>query len=294
MHAYATKTSRNINTPADLVGTAIFTNNVPLLALESQALLNTIFAFTALHLAYLYPADRRDYVAVHHDYYSAALQDHAREVAELHESTYDAACMTSMFMRLIADVNRQERSLSPYTPPTEWFNLSRGAMQVFKVAYRWHDLNNSAASARMRDRMPFVFDTKAQFQESNQVPFQNLLDPIAGDDLRNETPAVQLAYVHIVRYIGGIWLNFDECERSEIMRRLSLMPFLADTMFADLLAAAQPRALAIIAHYFAILSKFSDFWWIGACGRREINALSTFLDQDWRELLSWPMQMIDT
>lgn len=292
MHVYTANTCQNIVTAADTVGTDVLTYDVPRLALESQALLNAVFSFTALHLAILHQANRANNLAIHHEYYSAALQDHAREVAELNEDTYDAVCLTSMFMRLIADVNRQQRSLSPYKPPSEWFNLSRGAMQVFCIARQWDEPDNTSASARLRERMPFIFDKKAQFDAANQVPFQYLLDPVASDDLQNETAPVRLAYERVVRYIGGVWLTIDECERSETVRRLSLMPFLVDAVFGDLLAAARPRALVIIAHYFAILSKFDDIWWIGATGEREVRAVVIILEQPWQELLSLPLQMM--
>jgi hypothetical protein len=293
MHAYATSTCQKITTQADTAGSRVLTIDVPRLALHSQALLNAMFSFTALHLAKLEPAKAPEYLAVHHSYYSAALRDHAREVADLSEDTHDAACMTSMFMRLIADVNRQQRPLSPYTPPIEWFKLSRGAMHVFCTARQWHDRDKSSASARLRDRMPFVFDHAAQFDPANQAPFPYLLDPVGNDSLESEVLPIRLAYEHVVSYLGGIWLTIGECERSETVRRLSLMPFLVDAPFADLLAVAQPRALAVIAHYFAILSRFGDIWWIGAAGEREVRALSANLPGEWQPKLQWAVSLVE-
>jgi hypothetical protein len=293
MHAYATVTSPSVTLPDDMTGFHVYRDEVPQLALQNDALMHAVFSFTALHLAELHPEEAASFKAIHQDYYVAALRAHARELSGLDINNYDAACMTSSFMRLIADVKRRDRPLEPYTPPIEWFNLSRQAMHVFYVARRWHDVEPISASARLRRRMPFVWDTKSQFDPANQAPFQPLLGPVLGDNLTNAAEDTRTAYERVVSYVGGVWLAVDSCSPSEVLRRLAMMPFLVGSSFADLLARAQPRALVVAAHYFAIMARFREIWWIGNVAKREVQVLTSVLDDEWQSLLEWPLAMVN-
>ena len=103
----------------------------------------------------------------------------------------------------------------------------------------------------------------------------------------------QEAYEITVSYIGGIWIAMKGPETSaEIGRRLILFPFVVQSQFIDLIEDQQPRALAVLAHYFALLASFRSVWWIGDTGRREVQALNTVLSGKWHDLMSRPLNII--
>ena len=96
-------------------------------------------------------------------------------------------------------------------------------------------------------------------------------------------------------YIGGIWIAMGGSQlSSEILRRLTLMPYLVNPHFAVLIKERRSRALTIMAHYFAIVSKFRNIWWIGAAGEREVYALAAVLTTEWKALLDWPLNIINS
>ncbi|KAJ5640901.1 hypothetical protein N7528_000526 [Penicillium herquei] len=58
--------------------------------------------------------------------------------------------------------------------------------------------------------------------------------------------------------------------------------------FSELVAAREPFALAILAHYVVVLHHLRDSWWMGDWGIRVFNKILEKLDREWHEVLSWP------
>jgi hypothetical protein len=68
--------------------------------------------------------------------------------------------------------------------------------------------------------------------------------------------------------------------------------------FVDFLAEKRPRALVILAHYFATVSQLSNVWWLGGgtdgkelTARREVHAIQTVLPDEWQGQMIWPLDM---
>lgn len=264
------------------------------MAVEHDAILFSLFSFTALHLVDTDSSRAEDMRLIHHNYWHMALREHARELQNLSPANFNAACITSIFIRLNALVMLRDRPLDPYTPAIEWFHITRGAMQVFAVAWKWMPTNQESIASRLTGRFPFVFDEEAKFKASNGERFQYLSGRVEDDDLTNASAADLDAYKKTISYIGGICIAMDaEGCTSEMNRRLIIMPFLVPARFGDLLGAGQPRALVILAHYFALLSRYRKYWYIGNAGEREVHALASFIPQAWQPLMSWPLSIVD-
>ena len=136
--------------------------------------------------------------------------------------------------------------------------------------------------------MPVPFDDEAKFGVSNRQGLLHLLqrdeEDIAKERWLTED---QEAYETTISYIGGIWIAMKGSEPlTEICRNLMLFPFVVQSQFIDLIKDQQPRALAVLAHYFALLASFRSVWWIGDTGRREVQALTTVLSGKWHDLMS--------
>ena len=59
---------------------------------------------------------------------------------------------------------------------------------------------------------------------------------------------------------------------------LMLFPGLVPEMFIRLVVEARPRALLVMAYYFAALAAFEHVWWISTSGIREIRGILTALE----------------
>ena len=83
-----------------------------------------------------------------------------------------------------------------------------------------------------------------------------------------------------------------------IYRRVQSFPLLAPQRFIDFLGEQRPRALVIIAHFFATVGQLPPVWWIGegVGGRestiqREIKAIQKVVPSEWASQLVWPLDI---
>ena len=295
----------------------------PSLALGNDALLYSIFSLSAYHMSDTGPHRRRaDTLATHQRYLDLALPHHSADVTRLNAQNFDAVCITSSILRITAFAMLRHRALDPYTPPVPWLQMTRGTLDVFRAAWPWmgdtdgHDPDSIAA--RLVKRMSVLFDDEAQFGAANRQGLLHLLQRDE-EDVANERwpPEDQDAYETTTSYIGGVWIAMMELNMTttttttttttqrpdsegslaaEICRRLILFPYVVQSRFIDLVRERQPRALAVLAHYFALLARFRGVWWIGDAGRREVRALSTVLAArgEWHgRMMGWPLRVME-
>lgn len=294
LHTYDTKTGRSIVFDPDDAASRAYIDQVPSLALSNDALLYSLLSFTALHLIEIDPQNTTQMRIVYHRYWHQALKAHNRELQTLGPANFNAVCITSTFIRLNAWVRLRDRTLNPYTPPMEWFQTSRGAMRVFAVAHQWMSASQHSMTTRLTKRMPFVFDEEAKFGTVNRESLLHLLGQV-GDDILEHVPVVeQNAYQKTISYLGGICAAMAaQGASSEICRRLILFPYLVPAHFGELMQEYQPRALVILAYYFALLSRFRRIWWMGTAGEREVRALAMTVPMLWQPLMKWPLNVIN-
>lgn len=59
--------------------------------------------------------------------------------------------------------------------------------------------------------------------------------------------------------------------------------------FQDLVRERQPFALVVLAHYAVVLHHLRESWWMGDWATRILQEIVDYLDPEWRELISWPI-----
>jgi len=253
-----------------------------------------MYAISALHIADAEPHNL-EIMDTHRRYLDLALREHNNDITNLNETNFDAVCMTSSLLRVNAFVLLRDRPLIPYTPPVLWLDMTRGAMNIFKAAWQWIRNDEASIASRLTRRMPLVFDEEAKFAESNRQGLLHLLHRDEEDIAEEPWHAdIQEAYESTISYIGCIWIAMKAHELpAETCRRLLLFPFLIQSRFIDLVKDQQPRALAVLAHYFALLARFRSVWWIGDTGPREVRALNSILSGKRQDLMRWPLQLMD-
>ena len=252
-----------------------------------------MFALSALHMSESEP-DNRDITVTHRRYLALALSEHKKDVMNLSKANFDAVLLTSSLLRVTAFAMLRERALAPYTPPVQWLEMTRGAMNLFRESWKWVEEDERSMAFRLTKRMPIVFDEEAKFAPSNREGLQHLLHRDE-DDIANEpwSPAIAEAYETSISYIGCILIAMKNGQsEAEICRRLIIFPYIVRNRYIELVKDAQPRALAVLAHYFAILDDNQSVWWIGKSGHREVHALYEVLTGKWAELMRWPMRRL--
>ncbi len=269
-------------------------SNVPKIAFDNDALLNSMFAVAALHTAKTNPEDF-EAIHVYHKYLDLALREHSKDVAHLNRLNADAACLASSLIRLAAFAILQERSLVPYTPPIQWLETTRGAGNVFREAWKFIGDDVSSIASSAVQRTPILKDPEALFQESSRQDLLHLLrEPRSEDTIETWSADIEDAYSSTLSYIGSVQYLIRGGEKPQtVCRVLLLFPYLIQKNFIDLIKEQRPRALVILAHYFGLLTRFKFIWFIGDTGPREIRAISAFLSEGWSDLMVWPLQTLN-
>ncbi|CZR64614.1 related to C6 transcription factor [Phialocephala subalpina] len=300
LHHYMAITSLTMNVPGDRK-IPEWSISIPKLAFKHNSLLYAIYTFTSMHIAKLDPTNTEN-IAAYQRYLGLTLREHRDEVGVLSRANADAACLTSSFLRVINFALLQDRGMEPYTPPCEWLQMSSSTGRGLNVeAWKFiADDTGSIMRGMIRDAPGikpggWLRDDSVLFRESNRQDLLHLLRRTESD-LETEpwNPEIQEAYETTTSYIGSIQMSIKAREQPGIIfRRLIIFPTVVQTSFIELVKEQRPRALVVLAHFFAFLADFREFWWIGDCGRREVMAIERVLSEEWRELMIWPLQAVE-
>ena len=297
IHQYDTRThlSLSLNPPNSTEPSVreSWFSNLPTLAFSNDALLNILCATAALHIAVCNPQDS-EAMDIHRKYLDMALRGHSTDIAHLTKANADATCMTSSLIRITSFAVLQERPLVPYGPPVPWLQMTKGSGNLFEEAWEFIDHDESSLAFRLVQNLPFLTDPKPLFQDKGRHIFRHLLRGTRTEHtLEPWNAETEKAYSSTLNYIASVQSRFDEGEKPQTLCRLLLaFPYLVKQPFIDLLNEQRPRALVILAHYFAFLTRFSYVWFIGDAGPREIRAIEAVLPGEWQDLMAWPLQML--
>ena len=268
-------------------------SNLPILAFQNDALLNILCATAALHIAFCNPQDS-EAMDIHRKYLDMALREHSTDINHLTKANADATCMTSSLIRIASFAVLQERPLVPYSPPVPWLQMTKGTGNLFEQAWEFIEDDGSSLAFRLVQNLPFLTNPEPLFQDNGRHIFRHLLRGTRTEHtLEPWNAETEKAYSSTLNYIASVQSRFDEGEKPQTLCRLLLaFPYLVKRPFVDLLKEQRPRALVILAHYFAFLTRFSYVWFIGDAGQREIRAIEAVLPGEWQDLMAWPLQML--
>lgn len=280
-------------------------SEMPGLALKHDSLLYAIYCITAMHLSKMEPLNVEALDACN-TYFCLAIRAHRQEVSRLHKDNADAALLTASVIRLCAFVIMQDRELTRYTPPTEWLLIIKEAGFVFLEAYPYVRDDSSSLSREILENNQELtangalftgkkpWDLEIAFSVKDPEGLAHLLERNQ-DHERDEpwNPDIEEAYKKVISFIGTTISAVEAGKNSgDILRLLILFPILTQKLFIDLVTEQQPRALVLLAHYFALLVPFRETWWVGDIGRREIKGIKSALPVGWHQHIGWPLEIV--
>ena len=301
MHQYLTETGPTLG--IDDTSREIFVVNIPELSFSSDALLYAMHTVAALHLEKLGRGDTAGFSleGVASKYFSMALREHKREITQMGRETVDPIFMTACFIRICAAIQLQGRSRRPYTPPWEWLSLIRTSATFLQEVWTLVGVDRNSPAYQLVKRTRHIHNRDYRIARSaNRRRLEHLMrrDINAGDgDVAVAEPwdeEIQTAYEATIEYIGHV-LDVDEqgADPSDVCSMLVIFPMLAEKRFIELVRDAVPRALVILAHFFALYAKYGKCWFMGNAGPNEVRALAEDLTGEWRELMDWPLKRIE-
>ncbi|MCJ1350725.1 MAG: hypothetical protein MMC33_000706 [Icmadophila ericetorum] len=234
-------------------------------------------------------------------YLDLSLQEHLEDVKNVSKFNADAVLMTSMIFRMAAFAILPERSLNPYGPPIQWLKLVRSTGRGSRDI--WQLISNDEFSvfrmllrrSPITDDTPEIVDFESLFAEHHRAGLNHLLNRSELDEQIEPWDAdIHEAYTSTLSYVGAMQTAVAARDApADTCRRVLLFPIMTVTRYHELVEEQRPRALVILAHYFAVLAMFRDSWWIGDAGRREIIAIQSVLPNQWQEFLIWPLRAMN-
>ncbi|KAF4822583.1 Sterol uptake control protein 2 [Colletotrichum siamense] len=294
MHQFTSMTSRTlvVNTPATH---DIWQNTVPRLAFGGASYLaDAMLAVAALHLRSFNPDDKA-LVRASHSYMASALAAYCsclqNGITEANaESLFLTAALiafsstaTRIFIRDEADPNDPA---SAYSLPLSWFHAFQGVKTVVATSWPW--IRNSGIVIPIIDSQPVLqLDLDATSPTSF---FGKLLDNLE-DELQGEDAIMAMStrqsYQHAVAVLN--WAH-------KLPHRGAALAFPATVSkrFIELLEERRPRALTILACFFALLKGYeSAVWWLEGVSRREVMGIVSQFEatSPWWAHLEWPVRI---
>lgn len=142
----------------------------------------------------------------HRNYLDWAIRGHSENISHASRENADASCLTSSFLRVCAFAALQERSLNPYTPPTQWLRMTHGTGRIFHAT--WHRMSEDETSIAMRvlNRPPILTPfNEALWAEDDRQDLEQLLQR-SREDVANElwNSSIQEAYNSTLSYVSAI------------------------------------------------------------------------------------------
>ncbi|KAJ9296120.1 transcriptional regulator family: Fungal Specific TF [Paecilomyces variotii] len=292
---YLTKLSQPFPQTPEADGSAVWPFlEVPQMALQHDNLLYAMFSISATHLLRTQPNNAK-LLAARQTYLGLALRKQREAVSQLSGQNADAVCFASTLILIDAFATLEGRDITPYLPPMEWLHMGRGAATVFTVAMKSGLDSEMSKIMSLIDAPPvsLLDNENTMFAEKYWKDFRNLLrDDIGGgyEDL-SDMETLQ-AYQRTLSFIGSVHHAVMDGEPIHpLCRRLMAFSPLIPRKFIDFVEERRPRALVILAHYFALASKVRSAWWMGKTPEREIRAIMMVLPPEWQEHMHWPLAM---
>ena len=293
MHQYTNITSATlfINSPYTAY---IWQSTVPEMAFSGKTyLVDAMMSVAALHLRSQHPEDR-SLAHASHAYAASTLREYLVHLNRgITADNAEALFLTASLIAFQAVASRiftkddveVDGPSSRYELPLAWFHAFQGVKTVVTASWQW--IRGSEVVKAVIEAQPsFHLDMSAATGDSY---FGHLLDGLQ-EELANETAenyqSTGQAYLHAVSV-----LNF--AHKSPYPAASLAFPATVSRRFVDLLETKRPRALAILACFFALLKRMYGVWWLKDISRREVMGLMGMFEpgSKWWRHLEWPIRI---
>lgn len=282
----------------------LWARHIPLLGLSHDNVLHGMLAVSATRMLRNCPEDK-DIVAARQTYFISALHAQRQEVAKLCVENAEGVCFGALLISVNSFAMLRDRNLEPYQPPMEWLQLGRGAGTVIwqSVETIIKDSRESQHPALMTiaTAYPYFGRDQSYFDAANRRSFEGVLTQHlpSGDDWSDDE--TREAYEKALSYIGSIQRGINDGEPVyAVARRIQTFALLVPPRFIGLLSLQRPRALVVLAHFWATVSQVHTVWWLGepdsegedSTAKREIGAIKKALPTEWMTTMVWPLDQV--
>jgi hypothetical protein len=262
------------------------------MALEGRTYLaDAILSVAALHLRSQSP-DNKALVQASHAYTASTLAEYRASLdlgitgdnAEALFLTATLIAFQSVASRIFAKDDADDPN-ARYALPLPWFHAFQGVKII--VASSWQWIRSSIIVKTVIDSQPSLqLDLNPLGPKSF---FGHLLDGMR-EELDKEDPRLAettaQSYSHTICILN--WAHGSPFPEASLA-----FPATVTRRYVDLVEQKRPRALAILACFFALLKRMDAVWWLQDVSRREVMGLVGLFESgsDWWKHLEWPIRI---
>ncbi|KAJ5219058.1 uncharacterized protein N7498_001157 [Penicillium cinerascens] len=237
----------------------------------------TLLAIGAAHRASLLPEEA-----------NALRPWHRPVTAKLDGSTSESVCLNAVLISLFTLFLRSEPSTEPYEPPLLWLSMARGIRTVLKEVYHQLVKSNSRLCPLLLAQ-PTIWSQGSYKGPDN--PFHFLLVYRRDEEEMNEES--EKGYSGTIAYLERLYMSVQTNEPDWIIRKLfnGFSP-VVPSEFLDFVYEKRPRALAILAYFFALGKRVENIWWLRGIPEREVRGINSIMPLEWKWTIVWPLNLI--
>ncbi|KAH8892137.1 hypothetical protein GQ53DRAFT_719195 [Thozetella sp. PMI_491] len=282
----------------------IFSKAIPSEAMKHSNLLYILLAVSATNLLRSEPSNF-ELSRARQSYMVSAMREQRRMVDSMSPDNAEPVSLAAMLILLNAFAMMQERSLEPYVPPNEWLAMGKGTRAVLWMSVQPIRKSGGAEGGASIGLLGLAASSprfgldESYFEPGLRENFAGVLaqDLPSGDIWDYET---REAYEKTLSYVGSVQKAIRGGEPVyAVAKRIQAFPVVIPRQFSDLVAEQRPRALVVLAHYFAVVSQVSGIWWLDSRAdgaepmpKREVLAIRAALPEEWQGQMVWPLDMV--
>lgn len=293
LHHWMLQVSRSFGITSPPEWKELWYGEVPQVALNHKNVLYAMFSMTATHLIGRGATDAALFQA-RENYWVWALREQRAAITNLAGSDTDAVAFAALLIAMNALAMLQERPLEPYTPPLDWLEVGRGAFTVMPPP---ETVADGTGLKVLMEHTASIWSAEPVLSPEMRQEF--------GAVLNRDLPSTDVwdaetieSYEAALSYICSFRQSISIGEAPDInLRWICMFPFMVARKFVDFVSEGRPRALVILAYFFAVVAQTDALQYLGNAGdrttaKREIYAIRRILPEEWLSLMTWPLEMI--
>ncbi|KAE8324015.1 hypothetical protein BDV39DRAFT_181094 [Aspergillus sergii] len=289
MHHWVTVTAGTMSSAQLSSVREMWNVSVPQMAFEYEPLLHTLLALAAAHRATLLPGEASSLRPISYGYMDFALKWHRSVTGKLDDNTSESVCLNAVLLSLYTFFLRSEGAPEPYEPPILWLSMARGIHTIMRTAYDQLMASNSRLCPLLVAQPTIWQRESSDSDEIRAKPFNYLLKY----HREEMTDMVKNAYSGTITYLEYLYVAVQNREPDFVIRKIfNGFPPVVPKLFLDFVREKRPRALAIIAHLFALAKGVENIWWLCGIPEQEVRGIDSIMPADWKWALAWPLGII--
>lgn len=250
-------------------------------------LMNELLALSAIHLSTLHPGERESYRRQ-----ATELQTHALSIFNrLNPEINAETCVPIFIFSSVLGLHEmcetfvfREMDFNAFLDKfVRYLSLHQGVKAITRGT--WHILSGSILGPILKQG-----EATTPMEQAPRNTCSRLLDLMKAVALSQESVAsCEQAILALQIVLTSARSN---AQGRPSINAILTWPVILCQGYTDLLRQREPHALAILAHYAALVHLRRDMWMCGDGGRFLIELISQHLGHEWADWLIWPIQAL--